>query len=109
MKCFTPSKPPPTKISWRQQISLQLLRPASHRQRLDLLAIQLIRHRNLHFHLHGLQHAEGLPSLENVSHRDTVRQQLPWHDARNLVRIPWCGLLWSRLCRGTDHGIRIRS
>merc|ERR1712136_503668 len=88
MKCFTPSKPPPTK---------------------DLLAIQLIRHRNLHFHLHGLQHAEGLPSLENVSHRDTVRQQLPWHDARNLVRIPWCGLLWSRLCRGTDHGIRIRS
>ena len=56
-------------LLWREQIHLQLLRPASQRDR-------LFENGNPHSHLHRLQqHAEKLPSLKNLSHGDKIRQK----------------------------------
>merc|ERR1719456_1845988 len=59
-------------ITRAQDVSLRLLRPALARQAQHLLPIELLGHRNLHLHLHRLQHAKRLACLQDVARLHSV-------------------------------------
>mmetsp|Transcript_39825 Transcript_39825/g.103789 ORF Transcript_39825/g.103789 Transcript_39825/m.103789 type:complete len:579 (+) Transcript_39825:231-1967(+) len=101
-------------VAGRQQLALVGLRAPPHGAGRHLLAVQLRRHRYLHLHLHGLEHAQGVAGLEDVARLHLVREQLAGHDRRQLVRVPGGGLARARLARrahggvGVGHGERAR-
>ena len=75
------------RITWRQQVFLQLLRRVGHRQRIH----HLIWHKNLDYHF---EKRKGVFSLKNVCHRDTVGQQLTRHIVANsfgIFDVAFCG------------------
>mmetsp|Transcript_121661 Transcript_121661/g.349676 ORF Transcript_121661/g.349676 Transcript_121661/m.349676 type:complete len:300 (-) Transcript_121661:913-1812(-) len=95
-------------VAWRQNVALCGLRAALERQGDHLLAVERVRHGNLHLHLHRLQDAQRRPGLQLVTDRDLVGQQLAGHHRRQVVRV--AGLRLPRACLGrrADGRIRVR-
>mmetsp|Transcript_11483 Transcript_11483/g.20653 ORF Transcript_11483/g.20653 Transcript_11483/m.20653 type:complete len:223 (-) Transcript_11483:3282-3950(-) len=91
-----------------QNVALLLLGAALAWERLDHQAINLRWHGDLHLHLHGLQDAEGLAFLQQITLLDVVRQDLAGHNACKLQLVAWIGLARAGISLDSSHGERVR-
>mmetsp|Transcript_15722 Transcript_15722/g.27931 ORF Transcript_15722/g.27931 Transcript_15722/m.27931 type:complete len:312 (-) Transcript_15722:3144-4079(-) len=86
------------KVSRCQDVALILLRPALAGESLDHEAVEIVGHRDLHLHLHGLQHDQDLALLQHIADLHGVAEQLARDHGRELQLVAWSGLARPALC-----------
>merc|ERR1712146_872541 len=95
-------------VAGRQDVPLLLLGSAFAGQSLHLQAINLIRNRDLHLHLHGFEDTQWISSLKHVTNFHVVCQHLSWNNARQLVNVARGGLSGSTVGCCSNGGIWVR-
>mmetsp|Transcript_26335 Transcript_26335/g.47757 ORF Transcript_26335/g.47757 Transcript_26335/m.47757 type:complete len:223 (-) Transcript_26335:3280-3948(-) len=91
-----------------QDVALLLLGAALAWERLDHQAINLRWHGDLHLHLHGLQDAEWLAFLQQITLLHVVHQDLTRHDACKLVLVTWVSLARAGVGLRSGRSVRVR-
>merc|ERR1712232_1536065 len=74
---------------------------------LDGHSVELVWHRNLHLHLHGLKHTQWLTSLQFVTRLHCIGDDLTRHHAGKLLEFARRGLAWPRIDLRSDNSIWI--